>query len=407
MTTTDAATSTRALPATALSLAAASYVLAVVMMGTTMPTPLYPLYEDRFGFGSATTTVLYAIYAAGVIASLVLFGTLSDVLGRRPLLLAGLVLSVASAAVFFASDALWPLFVGRVLSGLAAGILTATGTVVVLENAPEGKSRLAASLATASNIGGLGLGMLMAGAVAQVASSPLRAPFVVHAMLLVIGVVALWQVRERGRRPDAPRGLRLPRLHPEVRGLFATASVGAVAGFAVSGIFAALLPNFMGSVLDVSAPAVMGFVTFLFFGASAVAQISLKRRSDRSLVRIGAVALAVSMVLFVVALAATSLPLLLASSALGGAGQGLLFMAGMRAVTGATPPDSRTQVTTAYFLVSYLSISVPVIAAGALSTAVGLTWTGIVFAVLLGVVALAAFAGAGRFADADDSRTAR
>ncbi|WNM24132.1 MFS transporter [Demequina capsici] len=407
MVTADATSAARTLPATGLSLAAASYVLAVVMMGTTMPTPLYPLYEDRFGFGSATATVLYAIYAAGVIASLVLFGTLSDVLGRRPLLLAGLVLSLASAGVFLVADHMWLLFVGRVLSGLAAGILTATGTVVVLENAPAGRARLASSLATASNVGGLGLGMLMAGAVAQVASEPLRAPFVVHALLLVVGVLALWPVRERGGRPGAARGLRLPRLHPGSRSLFATAAVGAVAGFAVSGIFASLLPGFMGSVLHVSAPVVVGFATFLFFGVSAVAQISLKGRSDRTLVRLGAASLAASMVLLAAALMSAALVVVLASSALGGAGMGLLFMTGMRAVTVATPPEARTQVTTAYFLVSYLSISVPVIAAGALSTVVGLTWTGLVFAALLGAVALVALAGAGRFTGSDGARTLR
>ncbi|WP_062200683.1 MFS transporter [Demequina salsinemoris] len=404
MATIEARGRARTLPASGWSLAASAYVLAVVMMGTTMPTPLYPLLEDRFAFGNATTTVLYAIYAAGVIASLVLFGSLSDAVGRRPMLLAGLGLSLASAGVFFGGDALGMLFVGRVLSGLAAGILTATGTVVVLENAREGKARLAASLATASNIGGLGLGMLMAGAVAQVSSAPLRAPFVVHSLLLVLGIVALWQVRERGGRADAPRGLRLPRLPPAVRGLFATASVGAVAGFAVSGIFAALLPNFMSSVLGVSAPALMGFVTFLFFGASATAQIALKRYGDVALVRLGGASLAVSTLLLVGALLAASLPLFLASSALGGVGQGLLFMAGMRALTGAAPPESRTQVTTSYFLVAYLSISVPVIAAGALSTVVGLTVTGLVFAVALGALALAAFAGSARFADSGQAR---
>ncbi len=398
MATTATSTATRTAPATGLSLAAASYVLAVVMMGTTMPTPLYPLYEERFGFGSATTTVLYAIYAAGVIASLVLFGTLSEVVGRRPLLVAGLVLSLGSAAVFFFAGDLWLLFVGRVLSGLAAGILTATGTVVVMENAPDGKDRLAASLATASNVGGLGLGMLLAGAVAEVAEQPLRAPFVVHAILLAAGVAALWWVRERGGRPDATRGLSLPRLRPEARPLFAAAAVGAVAGFAISGLFAALAPNFMGSVLGESSPAVMGVVTFLFFGASGFAQISLKRRSDRSLAQVGAVSLLVSMALLAAALVSASLPLLLASSILGGVGMGLLFMAGMRAVTGATPPEDRTQATTAYFLVAYLSISVPVIAAGTLTLAIGLTATGVVFSALLAVVSLVALVGVRRFA---------
>lgn len=403
MVTTSRTVDARTSRGTALGLAAASYVLAVVMMGTTMPTPLYPLYEDRFGFGSATTTVLYAIYAAGVIASLVLFGTLSEALGRRPLLLAGLVLSLASAAVFFAAGSLWLLFLGRVLSGLAAGILTATGTVVVLENAPAGKERLAASLATASNVGGLGLGMLMAGVVAQLAAAPLRAPFEVHAGLLALGVVALWRISDRGGRDDAPRGLARPRLHPDARRVFVAAAIGSVAGFAISGLFAALAPNFMSAALGETSPAVMGFGTFLFFGASATAQLSLKRLPDLTLARAGAASLIASMGLLAGALSAALLPLMLVSSILGGVGMGLLFMAGMRALTAVTPPPMRTQATTAYFLVAYLSISVPVMSAGALTLAVGLTATGIVFSGLLAAVAIAAFAVAGRLRRAEPS----
>ena len=54
--------------------AATALALAVAMLGTTLPTPLYPLYREQLGFSEFLVTVVFAVYAAGVIAGLVLFG---------------------------------------------------------------------------------------------------------------------------------------------------------------------------------------------------------------------------------------------------------------------------------------------------------------------------------------------
>ncbi|MCP3426883.1 MFS transporter [Rothia sp. AR01] len=385
-------------PATGLSLAAISYVFAVVMMGTTIPTPLYPLYEEKFGFGSATTTILFAVYAGGVILSLVVFGRLSDALGRRPLLLAGVVFSLLSAALFTIGSPEGLLYVGRVLSGLAAGIFTSTGTVCVMENAPEGKGRLAGSLATASNIGGLGLGILMAGLVGAWAASPLLTPYVVHAVLLVVAGLALVAVRERVVPDRSKATVQRPRVPAESRGLFLASVIGAVTGFAICGVYSSVGPNVMGSVLGIHSPAVIGAVVFLVFGSSAVAQIALRGLPDRTLIVAGSFALVVAMALLATAILMASLTLLVASAVLGGVGQGLLFMTGMRAVTEATRPENRTEATTSYFIVGYLAISLPAIGTGELSEAVGLVPASLVFAAVVAAATLLGLVNARRFA---------
>src|SRR6202050_3200287 len=119
--------------------AAAAFALAVAMLGTTLPTPLYALYRQQFGFSELMITVIFATYAAGVIASLLLFGRLSDQIGRRWLLLPGLVLSALSAVCFLTATGLPLLLVGRVLSGLSAGIFTGTATATLVDLAPEGR----------------------------------------------------------------------------------------------------------------------------------------------------------------------------------------------------------------------------------------------------------------------------
>jgi MFS family permease len=408
-----------AAPATGRSLAAAAYIFAVVMMGTTMPTPLYPTMSAAFGFGTAATTVLFAVYAVGVVAGLVIFGHLSEKLGRRPVLFAALVLSVVSAVLFLLAGiptsgegttasggtvtGLVLMYCGRVLSGLAAGIFTATGTVTVMENAPHGRATLAAAVATAANIGGLGLGILVAGCTAQLVSTPLTTPFIVHAVMLAVAAALLPGVRDavvreprgqgRGRfpRPQVP-GIPTP-----VRSLFTAAVPAVVAGYTVCGVYSSLVPNFMGEHLDIHAPATVAAVAAALFIASAVAQIALRSMADRLLMVTGLVFLIVSAVLLVIALQVESLGLLLAASVIGGAGQGVTFMTGMRAMTSRVAPEQRTAVTTSYFIVGYVALAVPAMLAGLLTIPLGLVGSTTVFAVVVVVLAGAGLTVARRY----------
>lgn len=384
-------------PATGLSLAASTYIFAVVMMGTTLPTPLYPLYQVEFGFGNTQTTVLFAIYAAGVIGALVLFGRFSEALGRRPLLAVGVILSIVSTVLFMIGTNLGLLYTGRVLSGLAAGIFTATGTVAVVENAPEGRRRLGTSLATAANMGGLGLGILLSGLVARFLAGPLFTPYLINAIMLVIAGFGLFLVRERIHPNPAALRLQLPGIPPESKKVFFAAAPGAITGFTACGLYSSIAPNFIGQILHVESPAIIGIVVFLVFGVSAAAQLIFRSLADRTLIVMGTISMIVSMGALIVALNIVSLPILIVSVVLAGNGQGLLFMTGMRAINSATEPDRRTEVTTSYFIIAYVSISVPSIAAGVLASAIGLVGSATIFAVGVAIVCVLGLLGARRF----------
>lgn len=379
------------------SLTAVTYVFAAVMMGTTLPTPLYPDFELQYGFGSLTTTLLFSVYAGGVIVALIVFGQVSRRLGRRPVLVTGLVFSLLSTLIFLFAGPLWILYVARIISGLSAGIFTAVGTVSVIEHAPEARKNTASALATAANIGGLGLGILLAGIVAQVTPWPLQAPFVVHALLLVVAGLALLLVRETVVPDRSHPFLKSQRVPRQTRPIFVAASIGVFAGFAVCGIYSSIAPGFITEVLDITGEGAVGSTIASVFLASAAAQILLRPMSDRWLVVSGAVALIVGMALLVVSLLEASLAILVASSLLAGAGQGVLFMAGMRAILERADAEDHTHVATSYFLVAYLAISIPSIAAGLVSTFMDLRITGIVAAMAIGVVTGAAVLFAKRF----------
>jgi MFS family permease len=365
---------------------------AITMLGTTLPTALYPLYEKVFGFGELVTTVVFATYAAGVIAGLVLFGHWSDQVGRRPMLHAGLVLSGLSAVVFAVAGGLGWLFVGRVLSGLSAGIVTGTATATIVDLVPERSTARASLVAAAVNMGGLGAGPLLAGVLAQYAPLPLMLCFIVDLALVVLAVVAVQAVAEPVRRASTLR-LRPQKVNVpiDIRGVFTRSAIAGFAGFAVLGLFTAVSPAFVGTVLHNTNPAITGAVVLSLFIASTIGQSLSSLIGERRALLIGCAGLIVGMIFVGMSLPARSLALLIVGAVIAGLAQGMSFRAGLGSVTHASPPDKRGEITSSYFMVLYTGAAVPVIGEGAAAQAFGLTASGVVFAAVVAILAAVAF----------------
>lgn len=176
---------------------------ATVMAFTTVPTPLWSLYAQRDRFSSLTVTIVFAVYALAVALSLLLVGHVSDWYGRRRVLMPALALEVVASVVFLAWPSLPGLVLARVLSGLGVGAVTATAMAWIAELGGA-RSRRAQVVATGANLGGLGLGGLISGVLAQWASPALRVPFVVFTAALVLAWLALLGAPET-RRPRSSR----------------------------------------------------------------------------------------------------------------------------------------------------------------------------------------------------------
>jgi predicted MFS family arabinose efflux permease len=364
--------------------AAAAFALAVAMLGTTLPTPLYGLYQQRFGFSELMVTVIFAAYAAGVIATLVLFGRLSDQIGRRRLLLPGLVLSALSAVCFLTAGGVSLLLVGRVLSGLSAGIFTGTATATPIDLAPPGGRGRATLVAAMANMGALGTGPLLAGVLSQWVGSPLRVVFWADLALLVAAAIGIWAMPEPVARASHPRlrpqALEVPK---EMRPTFIQSAIAGFAGFAVLGLFTAVAPAFLGQELGVSSRAIIGLVVFAVFAASTAGQLTLEFIPESVAIPAGAGALIAGMGFLALGLAAASAMLLVLGGVIAGFGQGLSFRAGLAAVNERSPAAVRAGVASSFFVVMYVAISLPVIGEGVLAQAVGLRAAGLTFAALV------------------------
>ncbi|EON31406.1 Permease, MFS superfamily protein [Gordonia terrae C-6] len=373
------------------SFAAAVYAFTVIMLGTTLPTPLYAIYGEELGFGVTTTTVIFAVYAAGVIAALIGFGRWSDVIGRRKMLIAGAILSTVSAVVFLTAGPVWQLLLGRVLSGLSAGIYAGAATTAVIELAPASWRGRAPAVATAANIGGLGLGPLIAGFLAEYAPAPLHTPFVLDLALLVLVFVGIWRLPET---VDVVPGARLSvqrlSVPADIRGVFVRASIAAFAGFAVMGTFTGVMPSFVTNILGIDDHAFTGFLVFVLFASSALTQIVIGRMPTEPALIAGCALLILGTGLSILGLVAASTPALLGGAVICGVGQGMSFSKGLASVVAATPAGRKAEVTSTYFVVAYVAISIPIVGQGITAQYWGLRPAGIAFNIGVAVLALVA-----------------
>jgi MFS family permease len=345
---------------------AAAFV--VVMAISALPTPLYVLYERRDHFSSLVVTVIFAVYALGVMTSLFLAGHVSDWFGRRRVLIPAILLNAASAALFIVWPSLPGLLTARVISGFAVGAVTATATAYLadLHRAREtAAGRRAELVATAANLGGIGIGPLSAGLLAQFLPDPLILPFAVFGALAVGLALAVRLVPETGGVAERPR-YRTQRISvpPAGRSRFFAAAAGGLIAFSVFGLFSSLAPSFLAVTLGYRSHALAGATAFAVFAAGAVAQSLLGGVGTRRMTATGLVLLTAGLALVTVAVWLPDLAAFLAGGVLCGSGAGLLTKGGIDTVLELAPAEVRAEGLATFFLAAYLGLSVPIVGLG-------------------------------------------
>ncbi len=367
----------------------------VLMAFGTLPTPLWPLFAERDDFGSTVVTIAFAAMVVGAAAGFLLFGHLSDRLGRRRVVVPALLTLVAASLVLV----LWPsvagLITGRVLTGLAVGLTASTATAYLSDlyqrAHPERPGSATPGLVAAvANLGGLALGPLVAGVLAQWAPSPLVTPFALFAaaaLVLVILVLHSPETVDRGAASEVPARFAL---RPGGGRRFAAAASTGFFSFAVMGFFSSLGAVVVHDVLGISSPLVAGLAPFSVFAASAVAQIALRHLSPGRMLVSGVVLFPAGLTLTAIALFHPALWLYLTAASIAGAGAGLLFKASVGQSAGTARPTSRAGVLAVFFVIAYLGMGLPSIAFSVVSKHLGLHPTMIGFAAALSVGAVAA-----------------
>ncbi|MBB3809186.1 MFS transporter [Pseudochelatococcus contaminans] len=374
-----------------------SFIYLLIMAATTVPTPLYPFYQQRMHFSLFMGTVIFAIYVVGVLAGLLGFGRWSDALGRRPMLGAAVVMGLISTVCMLASD-VFPsyglpiLLVGRLFVGLAVGLFVGAATAALIELAPPAIADKAPFISTAVNVLGLGSGPLLAGVMMETVPPPLRSVYWVLLAGLLIAALIVWRMPETvsvkpGARPQA-QSFSLP---AGVSGPFIQAAVPGFAGFAALGLFGAVSPDLMRQ-MGIADAIEQGLVIFAVFAASCIAQLVVKPLPLARTMVAGCAILTLGAAVLLLSVLFESWVLLLAGGVISGAGQGATFAKGLAHVSGAVADTERAGVTSVLFVCFYLGLTVPAVGVGALALEWGLTNAAAAFAVVMMVLAAGAWA---------------
>ncbi len=363
-------------------------IIALALFASATPTPLYADYAARFGFSTPVLTAVYAVYAVGVLSALLLIGRLSDQVGRRPVLLWALGALLVATLLFMGARSVEWLFAARGLQGLATGAVLGAAGAALLDLHPRGDAVHAGLVSGVVSALGIGTGAIVSSTIVQEAPGPRVTPFVLLFVLFAIALAGTLVLRESVDRPQTPR-LRpqRPRVPAAVRPVFALSSLGVIASWSIGGLYLALAPSLTAQILHTHSHLAGGAAVFALAGAGGFAQLAFRRFTPVMAMGGGSAALAVGMSATALSVSTGSAALFLGASALTGAGFGVAFLGAIRLVSAAAPAEHRASVMSAFYVVAYLSLSLPAIAAGLVAQSLGLEDTFRIFG--LGIVAVA------------------
>jgi MFS family permease len=373
------------------ALTAVTAAFSAMLLSANLATPLYAVWAKQFGFSTAVLALIFAVYALVLIPALLLFGQLSDRLGRRAVIGLGLGLATVALILFaLASGVAW-LFAARAVLGVGQGMLSGAATAALAELVPGGQARRAALLATLAQTGGSAAGVLLAGVLAQWAPAPLVLPFVAGMIACAAAATALWFVPETAKRQPGGLRIRRPHVPREIRGAFIRVGLTGAAVWAVAGLFLSVMPSYAGQlVLHSRNLALLALVAALLLVISCATQLAMRRGAPPAPAQAaGLTLLAAGLLALVLAAPARSAALLIVGAILAGAGHGAAVLAAQDELTRIVPGGQRAEVSAAFYVCVYFGVAVPAIGIGVLAVATTLFTAVTTFAAVTGGLALA------------------
>jgi hypothetical protein len=337
-------------------------VIVSFLAGSSAPTAVYALYQRAWGFTPITVTVVFGIYALSVLATLLVAGSLSDYVGRRPVLLAAALVQAVTMGVFVAAHGVGWLLAARILQGIGTGMAASAVGAGMLD---IDKERGAIANAVGPMIG-VATGALLSGLFVAFLPSPTTLIYVVLAVVFVLQAVGVALMPETvSARPGAMASL-VPRLHvpPRMRAAVLLAVPALVGTWALPGFYGSLGPILVRRLVGTTSPALAGLALFMLAAGGGVSVVLTRQWSPRDLVVAGTSGLVAGVAVTLVAIGGRSVALFFAGTALAGAGFGGTFQGAIRSVMSLAGPHERAGVLSVLYVVAYLSMGLPAVLGG-------------------------------------------
>lgn len=370
-------------------------ILLGLLAASSAPTPLYVLYQAEWHFSALTVTVVFSAYALALLGALLVAGALSDHLGRRPVIAAALLVEAAAMAAFAAAPGVSWLIVARVLQGVATGVATGAAGAALLDFDDPDRPGRAALANSVTPVAGMAAGVLVSIGLVQFAPAPTRTVYLLLMVLFTGQALAVARTSETAQlRPGVWRSLRPGiAVAPAARPVLLVTAPSVVAAWALGGFYSSLGPSLASLIAPHAPRATGGLVFFALTASAALAVCAVRRRAALTVSVAGTAALLPGALLTLGGLHLHSLLVLFAGTVLAGAGFGAVNQGALRLLLPAATPAERAGTLAAYYCVSYLAMSGPAIAAGALTNRYGLGTAVSAYTAAIVLLVLPALAG--------------
>ena len=363
--------------------------LAALLLGANLASPLYGVYRGLFGFDSLVLTLVFAVYALVLAPSLLFFGELSDRIGRRPVILGGLVVGTIGLALFALATSVAWLFAARIAQGVSVGMAGGAATAALVELDPHGDRRHAALLATLAQTVGGAAGPLLTGILAQSFPAPRVLAYVVGMAACILAAVLLLAMPEPGQPRGGAWSMPRPSVPRDIRVAFARVAVTGASVWAVVALFFAVVPSFATERIGIGNLAALGAISAIVLICSSISQVvspdTIEPHVSQAL---GLGLLTTGLAALVLASVTDSAIVLVAASVLAGTGHGLGFLGAQDDLNRIAPPERRGEINAALYTCIYLGVALPVIGVGVLADLTTLTTAVVVFAFVTGTAAV-------------------
>ena len=350
-----------------------AFTLLSFLAASTAPTPLYHLYQEHLQFSAATLTVIFGVYAISLLVALLTVGSLSDFLGRKPVIFAAVLLNMLAMLLFINADSVAWLIAARVLQGFATGMATAVLSAALLDTDRQ-QGPLVNSVAP---LLGMAMGAMGCGLLAEFAPLPLQLTYWMLLALFAMQALYVWRLPESvSRQPGALASLR-PTLHVPTqarRALWRVLPID-IAVWALGGFYASLAPSLVRTATGSTSNLIGGATVAALTVTGALMIYTLRNRPADKVLQLGASLLPVGVALILIAVHSASLSLFFVGTLVAGCGFGAGFLGALRSVVPLALPHERAGLMSAFYVLSYLAFCLPSLLAGNLTRTFGLVAT--------------------------------
>lgn len=368
-----------------------AYALVLVAIGAALgvsgaPAPLYTVYEQQWHLSPLTTTVVFAVYAIAALGAVLVSGRISDVVGRKPVLLSAFALMVVGLVVFVLAESAAMLVLARALHGFAVGAVVVAGAAALLDLKPQRGARSGQLTGVAFNVG-MAIALMGTALLAQYAPSPLRTPYVVVSVVCVgIGVGVLVLREPHVARTSGPIRIAKPVIPQEIRSDFWFSAIGVMAAWSVLGVLLSLYPSLAAEQTGVHNLVFGGVVVASTALSAALVQLFATQIPARIAAIIGDLGMVIALLLTLPALGSHNWGAVLVAGVVLGGTFGLGFGGSLRHLSNVVPEQRRGETMSAYYLLAYSAMALPTVLAGWAATRWGLAE---VFPWFVGIIAVA------------------